>query len=244
MGEDPTSLVSLKAGSRAEKPDAVEEAERAIRRWGLTLAGTGTVGTIAYWVALLEFGVFLPIQWWFVFLVALVALFFFPPNREPRNSRELLRRWDGLEIQKILEEEGVSPDPKVRVAEEMARRVAGHPQADSNVRQVASELLRSIRRTAQDRRTIRLLQQSGSWGRAGTHERTLSDVLDFVSAREGELLASLEGLHRAVVRRDASAAKELSSEARGLLTHLEAEEEVERLLREEEEGVLPGDAGT
>lgn len=203
MKADPTGLVPSSDRPNVEKPDAVTEAEKAIRRWGLTLAGTWTAGTIAYWVALLEFGQFFPIQWWFIFLVTLVALFFFPPIRGPRNSRELLRRWDDLEIQGILEEGGVSPDPKVRVAAEMAQRVAGHPNSDPTIRQVASDLLSSLRRTAQDRRTIRLLQQSGAWGDLGTRERTLSDVLDFVSAREGELLASLEKLHRAMVRRDA-----------------------------------------
>jgi len=56
-------------------------------------------------------------------------------------------------------------------------------------------------------------------------------VLDILSGREGELLNSLEKLHRAVVKRDASAAAELSLEARDLLAHMEAEEEVEKLLR-------------
>ena len=134
-------------------------------------------------------------------------------------------------IQKALEEGGVSPDPKVRVAEEMAQRVAGHPHADPPVRRAASDLLLAVRQTAQDRRTIRLLQQSGAWEGPDTREWTLSDVLDFLSGREGELLDSLEKLHRAVVKRDASAAAELSLEARDLLAHMEAEEEVEKLLR-------------
>lgn len=234
MEQEGKGLIPTRVGPPAEKPDAVEEAEKALQRWGMGLAGTGAVGTIAYWLALTQFGLYFPIQWWFVFLIALVALFFFPPNRGPRNARELLRRWDDLKIQQLLEEGGASPDPTVRVAEEMAQRVAGHPQADAVVRQVASELLISIRRTAQDRRTIRLLQQSGAWNRENARERTLSDVLDHVSGREGELLGSLERLHRAVVKRDASAAEELSSEARGLLAQMEAEEEVERLLRGEE----------
>ena len=134
----------------------------------------------------------------------------------------------------ILEEGGASPDPRVRVAEEMTQRVVGYPSADPNVRQVASDLLATIRQTAQDRRTIRLLQRSGALNDLDTKERTLSDVLDFISTREGELLASLEKLHTAVVRRDATAAEELSSEARELLAQLEAEVEVERLLRGEE----------
>jgi len=234
MENDDKDLVPSEIVSAVEKPEAVKEAERALQRWGLVLAGTGTAGSIGYWLSLLQFDLFFPIQWWFVFIVTLVALFFFPPNRGPRNSRELLRRWDDLRIQNILEEGGASPDPKVRVAEEMAQRVVGHPHADPPVRQAASDLLSSIRRTAQDRRTIRLLQQSGAWDGQDTRERTLSDVLDFISGREGELLASLERLHRAVVKRDASAARELSSEARSLLAQMEAEEEVERLLKGED----------
>lgn len=231
MGKEQKHLVPAEVGTTPEKPNAVVEAEEALQRWGLTLAGTGTAGSIAYWFAVLQFDLFLPIQWWFVFMITLVALFFFPPNRGPRNSRELLRRWDDLGIQKALEEGGVSPDPKVRVAEEMAQRVAGHPHADPPVRRAASDLLSAVRQTAQDRRTIRLLQQSGAWEGPDTRERTLSDVLDFLSGREGELLGSLEKLHRAVVKRDASAAAELSLEARDLLAHMEAEEEVEKLLR-------------
>lgn len=231
MENDGKELISAKTGHEAEKPEVVEKAEKAVERWGLGLAGTGAVGSIAYWLALIQFDMYFPLQWWFVFLAGLVALFFFPPNRGPRNSRELLRRWDDLKIQHLLEEGGASPDPTVRVAEEMAQRVKGHPQAEETVRQVASELLHSIRRTAHDRRTIRLLQQSGAWNQEDSQERTLSDVLDFISGREGELLASLEKLHRAVVKRDASAAEELSSEARSLLVQLEAEEEVEGFLR-------------
>ncbi len=234
MEKEPKDLILTKAGPEVEKPEAVEEAEKALRRWGLSLAGTGAVGSVAYWMALLQFDVYFPLQWWFVFLATLVAVFFFPPNRGPRNSRELVRRWDDLKIQQLLEEGGVSPDPTVRVAEEMTRRVAGHPQADKTIRQVASDLLSSIRRTAQDRRTIRLLQQSGAWDREDARERTLSDVLDHISAREGELLASLEKLHRAMVKRDASAAAELSGEARSLLAQLEAEEEVDSLLKGED----------
>jgi len=234
MEKEHKDLIPTKVGPSVDKPDAVKEAEKALQRWGLGLAGTGTAGTIAYWLALIQFDLYLPLQWWFVFLVSLVALFFFPPNRGPRNSRELLRRWDDLEIQQILEDGGASPDPTVRVAEEMAQRVAGHPHADSAVRQVASDLLSSLRQTAQDRRTIRLLQQSGAWNREDARERTLSDVLDFVSGREGELLGSLEKLHRAVVKRDAATAENLSTEARGLLVRMEAEEEVDRLLRGED----------
>ncbi len=214
-----------------DKPAPVEEAERALRRWGRTLAGVGAVGSVAYWFALLQLEVFFPIQWWVAFLVALVALFFFPPNRGPRFSREILRRWDDLQIDRALEEGGASPDPEVRVAEQMARRVTGHPAVDGAVAQVATDLLRAIRRTAQDRRTIQLLQRSGPWGaRDDARERTLSDVLDYVAGREGELLASLEGLHRAVVRRDAVAAREVGAQAQDLLARLQAEEEVDRLL--------------
>lgn len=231
MTRDEKAPLPAQSVEQDEKPIPVEEAERALRRWGLALAGVGTAGSVAYWLALLQLGVFFPLQWWIVFLVALVALFFFPPNRGPRFSREILRRWDDLQIERALEEGGASPDPEVRVAEQMARRVTGHPSVDSAVAQVANDLLRAIRRTAQDRRTIQLLQRSGAWeARDDTRERTFSDVLDYVSGREGELLASLEGLHRAVVRRDVAAAEEVRAQAQDLLARLEAEEEVDKLL--------------
>jgi hypothetical protein len=231
MARDDDALVPAERGEPGEKPVPVEEAERALRRWGAGLAGTGAVGSAAYWFALLQLEVFFPLQWWITFLVALVALFFFPPNRGPRFSREILRRWDDLQIERALEEGGASPAPEVRVAEQMARRVTGHPSVDGPVAQVAADLLRAIRRTAQDRRTIQLLQRSGAWeARDAPRERTLSDVLDYIVGREGELLASLEGLHRAVVRRDAAAAREVGSQAQDLLARLEAEEEVEKLL--------------
>jgi hypothetical protein len=103
------------------------------------------------------------------------------------------------------------------------------------VRQAAVDLLGAIRRTAHDRRTIQLLQRTGTWeSEEATEERTLSDVLDFISGREGELLASLERLHRAVVKRDASAAGNLGKEAQDFLSRLEAEEEVENLLNDGE----------
>jgi hypothetical protein len=232
--EEEKGRVLAKAVSAEEKPTAVQEAEEALRRWGWILGGTGAAGSAAYWIGLLQLGVYFPLQWWIIFLVALATLFFFPPNRGPRNARELLRRWDDLRIQQTLEEGGASPDPKVRVAEDMARRVSGHPSADTDLKQAASDLLLAIRRTAQDRRTIQLLLRSGAWdGIESASERTLSDVLDFISGREGELLASLERLHRAVVQRDVVAAEETGLEARGLLARLEAEEEVERLLRGE-----------
>lgn len=231
MTKDQQTLGPADEADLNDKPVPVEQAERALRRWGLALAGTGAAGSVAYWFALLQLGVFFPIQWWIIFLVALVALFFFPPNRGPRFSREVLRRWDDLQIDRALEEGGASPDPEVRVAEQMARRVTGHPAVDGAVAQVAADLLGAIRRTAQDRRTIQLLQRSGAWeGQDDTGERTLSDVLDYVAGREGELLASLEGLHRAVVRRDAVAAREVGTQAQDLLARLEAEEEIDRLL--------------
>jgi hypothetical protein len=233
--EERKELVPYEPGASPEKPEAVREAEDAVKRWGLILGGTGAVGSLAYWIGLLQFGVFFPIQWWMTFLIALVALFFFPPNRGPRNARGLLRRWDELGIQQALEDGGASPDPKVRVAEEMARRVSAHPTADAEVRQAAVDLLGAIRRTAHDRRTIQLLQRTGTWeSEEATEERTLSDVLDFISGREGELLASLERLHRAVVKRDASAAGNLGKEAQDFLSRLEAEEEVENLLNDGE----------
>ena len=87
MDNEGRELIPAKTGLEAEKPEAVKKAEKAIGRWGLGLAGTGAVGSIAYWLALIQFDMYFPLQWWFVFLAAFLAVFFFPPNRGARNSQ-------------------------------------------------------------------------------------------------------------------------------------------------------------
>ena len=106
MEKEPKDLILTKAGPEVEKPEAVEEAEKALRRWGLSLVGTGAVGSIAYWMALLQFDVYFPLQWWFVFLATLVAVFFFSseswaeefsgagtPVGRPEDPTTPRRRW-------------------------------------------------------------------------------------------------------------------------------------------------------
>lgn len=216
----------------AEKPEPVRAAEHELRLWGRGLGLTGVVGSLWFWMVVLEQGVTLPLSWLVMFLAALVFVFFFPPKRSVRLARAILRRWDQLRVDQALEGAGASVDPQVQVGVEMTARIVRHPAADHESRESAARLLHAIRVTARDRRTVEVLRQARASGqeRRSQSERSLSDVLDFIDVREGELLSSLERLHRAVLMRDSEAVRLLRDEAREVLDRLAAEHDVERLL--------------
>lgn len=211
-------------------PPAVREAEADIRAWGLTLAIAGAFGPI--WAVLLDQMALGISPWWLaVYLGLLIVLFHLPPARSLRKARAILRRWDAVEVEGALEAGGAASDPRVRIAEQMARRVVRHPTAEAAVKESAAELYRAIRRTAQDRRTLELVDEAARWRRRDdTTERSVSDALDFVASREGELLSSLEQLHRAVISRDADLADEIRALASSLLERARAEAELDRWL--------------
>ena len=216
----------------SNKPAPVQEAERAVRRYGLVLASAGGLVSLWYWMVLLQTGMFIaPVSWWAAFLVGLVVIFFFPPTRNARRSRELLSRWDSLEIESRLEAAGTPTDSRLRVAEEMAKRIREHPSTDEAVLRTTSELIHHLRVTLHDIRTIQLTRDAGAAGLVAEQlASSLADTLDFVEARAGELLSGLEELHRAVVLRDASELSRVREEADEILHRLSAEREVERFL--------------
>lgn len=216
----------------ADKPEPVRAAESELRTWGLGLATAGAVGSLWYWMAIVDRGVVLPLSWWFLFLVGLLVAYFLPPTRGPRLARAILRRWDELRVEQALEGAGATLDPQVQVGMEMAGRIVRHPAADAESRESAARLLHALRVTARDRRTVELMRQARMAGAAVADrgERSFSDVLDFLDAREGELLTSLERLHRAVLQRDSAAVAQLRGEADAVLERLAAEMDVERLL--------------
>lgn len=216
----------------AEKPEPVRAAEAEVRSWGLGLAVAGGVGSIWYWMLVVDQGVILPLTWLFLFLVALLVVYYVPPTRGPRLARNILRRWDQLRVEHALDGAGASAHPQVQVGMEMAGRIVRHPGADEASRESAARLLHALRVTARDRRTVELMRQArmADVARPDRSERSLSDVLDFLDAREGELLTSLERLHRAVLQRDSAAVAQLRGEADEVLERLAAEADVERLL--------------
>ncbi len=216
----------------AEKPEPVRAAELEVRTWGLGLGVFGMVGTVWYWMLVVDQGVMLPLSWLFLFLAGLLAMYFVPLARSPRLARAILKRWDELRVEHALEGAGASVHPQVQVGTEMAGRIVRHPSADRDSRESAARLLHALRVTSRDRRTVELMRQARVAGatRSDRSERSLSDVLDFLDAREGELLTALERLHRAVLQRDSAAVALLRSEADQVLERLAAEADVERLL--------------
>lgn len=218
----------------AEKPEPVRAAEAELRAWAVGLGLTGVVGTLWFWIAVMDRGLTLPLGWLLTVLAALLVAFYVPPTRGPRLARAILRRWDELRVEQALEGAGAAVDPRVQVGTEMTGRIVRHPAADTGARESAARLLHALRVTARDRRTVGLMWQARAAGatRPDHGERSLSDVLDFLDAREGELLSSLERLHRAVLRRDDVAVAQLRDEADEVLARLSAERDVERLLED------------
>lgn len=227
---DTTTLLNRLLEPDDTPPPAVREAEADIRAWGLTLAIAGAFGPI--WAVLLKQMALGISPWWLaVYAGVLLVLFHHPPARGLRKARAIVRKWDEVEVQGALEAGGAASDPRVRIAEQMARRVVRHPTAEAAVKESAAELYRAIRRTAQDRRTLEVVDEAARWRRRDeAAERSLSDARDFVASREGELLSSLEQLHRAVISRDADLADEIRTLAASLLERARAEADLERWL--------------
>ncbi len=215
-----------------EKPKAVEKAEATIRHLGIGLGVAGGLGSAWYWFASIEVGYqFIPIFWWGIFLAALVTIYFLPPMRHARVAREIIRRWDELRVQMSLEIAGAPTDPRLRVAEEMAKRILNHPGIDESVARVTSELVGHLHVTQRDLRTVQLLQEaSQAGGNRGAGTRGLSDVIDFLEARTGQLISGLSDLHGAVILRDAEALGRVKREVENVVHELSAQQEVERLL--------------
>lgn len=227
---DATTLLNRLLEPDDSPPPAVREAEADVRAWALTLAIAGAFGPI--WAVLLDQMAVAVSPWWLaLYGGVLLLLFHHPPARSLRKARAIVRRWDEVEVEGALEAGGNASDPRVRIAEQMARRIVRHPTADAAVKESAAELYTAIRRTAQDRRTLEVVDQAARWRhRDEATERSLSDALDFIASREGELLSSLEQLHRAVISRDADLAERIRNLSTSLLQRARAEAELERWL--------------
>ena len=217
------------------KPRAVVDAEGAIRRRALMLVGAGVGVSTAYWVSAFAAGVLLaPMSWWAIFLVGLVAYFFYPQDRGGRRAREILEHWDHIQVQSALEISGASTDPRLQVAETMASRILQHPESRPNVDHVVASLLERLRQGARDQRIIEVMSGAkDDWPPNLPGPRSLSDLQDYLEARTGRLLGTLADVHAAVVRRDSDAVSGVLAEATEVLAELEAAIEVERLLSDE-----------
>ena len=228
MTDESQGLVHVEEG---KKPEAVLEAERAVRRLGLELMGAGTAAVVLWLLLAVSGTLIAPLSWVGVFLAALVLFFFFPQTRRARVAREVLRHWDDAQVRGSLESSGTTTDPRLEAAERMGKRILRHPSASGEMQQLASDLVVALRQTTGDQRIIEVLLESrADASRDVTLQASLRDSLDYLEARAGRLLGALAEVHSAVVKRDADQVGKVLREAGEVLAELDAQTEIDRLL--------------
>lgn len=227
-----------------DRPRVVEEAYEVLGTYAWQLTGLGVAAAAAWFVAGLLDVPLSPV-WLLPLLIVLVVLYLAPVTREPRLARDVLRRWDVLRVERALESTGVIGDPRLEVAEGMADRILRHPSVDERVRRTTRTLVAKLRFTLRDLRRVEYLGEVKTSSEDRPMRRSISDLHDLLDARAAEVLGQIAELHRSVVLRDHTAMERAMTEVEGLLSHLAAEEEVERLLDEAERGwgMAGGDAG-
>ncbi len=233
MGQDDSGYLELPE-EPPDRPRVVEEADEVLAAYGRQLGVTAALATIV-WIASVWLRTPIPLVALLAFLLLMLVLYMSPVTRAPKLAREVLRRWDELRVQRALESAGASDDPRIEVAEAMAHRIVRHPTVSPLVRTTADALVERLRVLLTDLRRIEWLGRTTSFqGSLGT--RSISDLQDVLDARVASVLAQLAELHRTVVLRDAGATERAVESVRALLTTLEAEDEVERLLADAERG--------
>jgi hypothetical protein len=217
-----------------DRPRVVDEADEVLATYGWQLGATAGLATVV-WIASVWLSTPIPIVALLAFLLVLVVLYRAPITRAPKLAREVLRRWDELRVQRALESAGASNDPRLEVADAMARRIVRHPTVSASVRQTADALVERLRVLLSDLRRVEWLGRTTSF-HDGRGMRSVSDLQDVLDARVASILAQLAELHRTVVLRDAAATERAVASVRELLATLEAQDEVERLLADAERG--------
>lgn len=110
-------------------------------------------------------------------------------------------------------------DPRLQAAEMMRQKLACHPGATPGTRSIAEDLVSALRRVIEDARLIEGRVTSRADRQHALTGSSVSDSLDDLDARAGDLLGAMTALHGVIVRRD------LTEAARGLV-------EAEQLLSE------------
>jgi len=217
-----------------DRPRVVDEADEVLATYGWQLGATAALATVV-WIASVWLRMPIPLIALLAVLLVLLILYRAPVTRAPKLAREVLRRWDELRVERALESSGASDDPRLEVADAMARRIIRHPTVSPTVRQTAEALVARLRLLLSDLRRIEWLSRTTSFGES-RGMRSISDLQDVLDARVASILAQLAELHRTVVLRDAVATEAAVASVRELLATLEAEDEVERLLADAERG--------
>lgn len=217
-----------------DRPRVVDEAHEVLGSYHLQVGATAAL-TVVAWVAVLLSGNVLPLSWLILALSVLFALAFFPVTREPRLAQDVLRRWDALRVDRALASSGVTSDPRLEVAEHMADRIVRHPASDERVRSATAAMLRRLRRLIDDLGRTRYLAKAQLAHERHEVSRSVSDLQDLLDARVADVLGQLAQLHRTVVLRDTASLERVVVAVEELVRHLEAEQEVERLLSSAEQ---------
>lgn len=113
-------------------------------------------------------------------------------------------------------------DPRLQAAEMMWQRLSCHPGATPATRRLAEDLVAALRRVIQDAARITELIASGTNPESAPPENSLSDSLDDLDARAGDLLGALAALHGVIVRRDLTGPARALVDAERMLSELHA----------------------
>jgi len=216
------------------RPRVVDEAEEVLTAYAWQVGGAGALALLG-WAVAASLEAPLPLIWLFLALGALVLLYLSPVTREPRLAREVLRRWDHRRVDKALESAGLFDDPRLQVAESMADRIVRHPSVGPDLRDLTATLVARLHRLLRDLGRVEYLASERIVTERGSSHRSISDLQDLLDARVAEVLGQLAALHSTVVLRDTHSLGQVVGEVEELLRELEAEREVERLLRAAEQ---------
>lgn len=230
---DPERFGVIPGEDPPDQPRVVDEAHEVLASYSWHLTGAAGVWGLLWLLAdYLALGI--PSLWLLVPFALIAFLYVVPLTREPRLAREVLRRWDQLRVERALESSGLSGDPRLEVAEQMADRVIRHPSVDDRVRDAAAALHSRLRLALRDLRRVQYLTDARTTLHQSESVRSISDLQDLLDARVAEVLGQLAELHRTVVLRDAGSLDGVVGRVEELIYELEAERDVERLLSDAE----------
>jgi hypothetical protein len=193
-----------------EPPPAVEEAEATLQSYRVRLGASWFGGMVASLVTASQFLGLYPAEtlpWLLAPTAVIGALLVHPLGRRVGMARRILRRWEEIRTDRVLRPPP-REDPRVRAARMMADRIVADPASSVDMEDVVDFT-------------------SG----ASPAVASAADLRTDLEVRIARLLSGLAELHRALVVREAVSVRAGISDLRDLLAQLQAENEVELMLR-------------
>jgi hypothetical protein len=210
-----------------EPPPAVEEAEATLQSYRVRLGASWFGGMVASLVTASQLLGLYPAEtlpWLLAPTAVIGALLVHPLGRRVGMARRILRRWEEIRTDRVLRPPP-REDPRVRAARMMADRIVADPASTVDVEDVVLRIVAQIEVAVTDLRTIDFT--SG----ASPAVPLAADLRTDLEVRIARLLSGLAELHRALVVREAVSVRAGISDLRDLLAQLQAENEVELMLR-------------